>query len=210
MTASSATTAPRPRLVRRAVLLEIGVIAYNLLEATVSIVAGIIAGSVALLGFGLDSAIEVSASVAVLLHLWRSAGSEESEWEHRIGMFVGFTLLALAVYVGGEAIFRLATQARPAESYLGIGIAAASLAVMPLVARWEHSLAHDLNSRALEAESRETLVCTWLSAALLLGLGANALLGWWWADPIAALFIVSFIAREGWEAFTRRELCACQ
>ncbi len=206
MTASPAA-GPRRTLVRRAVKLEFGVIGYNLVEASVAIVAGILAGSVALIGFGLDSAIEVSASVAVLLHLWRNAETEDSIWEQRVAMFVGLTMLALAAYVGIEAVLKLATQARPDASYLGIAIAIASLLIMPLVARWEHALSHQLNSRALEAESRETLVCAWLSAALLLGLGANALFGWWWADPLAALIIVALVGREAWEAFTRRELC---
>jgi divalent metal cation (Fe/Co/Zn/Cd) transporter len=188
-------------------LLEIGVIAYNLLEGAISVVAGLLAGSVALVGFGLDSAIEVSASAAVLAHLWRNHDDESPEWERRVAGFVGLTLLALASYVGIEAAFKLYRGSAPDVSYLGIGIAMASLLVMPLVSRLEHRFSHQINSRALEAESRETMVCSWLSAALLLGLGANALLGWWWADPVAALVMVAFIAREGWEAFTRKELC---
>ena len=199
----------RAPLVRRAMLLEAGVIGYNLLEGIISVIAGVLAGSVALIGFGLDSGIEVSASVAVLAHLWRNGRDEEPAWERRVAMFVGLTLLALATYVGADAIYRLATDTRPEESYLGIGIAVASLVIMPAVSRLEHSLSHEINSRALEAESRETMVCSWLSAALLFGLGANALFGWWWADPVAALVMVAFIAREGWEAFTRRELCSC-
>ena len=206
---NAAAPAARSPLLRRAIRLEFAVIAYNIVECAVSLVAGIAAGSVALIGFGLDSGIEISASVAVLLHLWRNAGAEAPEWGHRVAVFVGLTLIALAIYVGGEAIFKLAAGSRPDASYLGIGIAAASLIIMPIVSRWEHSLSHQINSRALEAESRETLVCSWLSGALLLGLGANALFGWWWADPLAALVMVVFIAREGWEAFSRRELCAC-
>lgn len=197
----------RPPLVRRAILLEAGVIAYNLLEGSISIVAGIIAGSIALVGFGLDSAIEVSASAVVLTHLWRNGRDEESPWEQRVAVFVGLTLLALAAYVAGRAIYNLATGSEPEASYPGIAMASASLAIMPAVSRMEHALSHRINSRALEAESRETLVCSWLSAALLVGLGANALFGWWWADPLAALVMVTFIAREGWEAFTRKELC---
>jgi divalent metal cation (Fe/Co/Zn/Cd) transporter len=188
-------------------LLEAGVITYNLLEGVLAIVAGVMAGSVALVGFGLDSAIEVSASVAVLSHLWLNRGDEALQWEQRVAMFVGVTLLALAAYVGGQAVYDLVTASEPEESYLGIGIAAMSLIVMPFVSRKEHSLSHEIGSRSLEAESRETLMCTYLSAALLLGLGANALFGWWWADPIAALVIVGFLLKEGWEALTRRELC---
>jgi cation diffusion facilitator family transporter len=204
------TTNPLPRthLVKRAMLLQAAVITYNLLEGLIAVTAGVIAGSTALVGFGLDSAIEVTASVAVLTHLWRSRDEEALEWERRVAVFVGLTLMALALYVAAQSVSDLVTGSQPDESYLGIGIAAASLIVMPLVSRYEHSLSHRINSRALEAESRETLVCSYLSGALLLGLGAHALLGWWWADPVAALVMVIIIAREGWEAFTRRELCA--
>jgi divalent metal cation (Fe/Co/Zn/Cd) transporter len=205
VTAAEATV--RRRQVRRAILLQAAVIAYNSAEGVISIVAGLIAGSTALVGFGLDSAIEVSASVVVLTHLWRSREEEAQEWERRVAVYVGLTLLALAAYVGGRAVYSLATSSAPDESYLGIAIAAASLIIMPLVSRMEHRLSHEINSRALEAESRETLVCSYLSGALLLGLGANALFGWWWADPVAALVMVAVIAREGWEAFTRKELC---
>ena len=203
----TAEAALRPRLVRRAMLLEVAVILYNVLEGAVSIVAGVLAGSVALIGFGLDSAIEVSASIAVLSHLWLNRDDEALEWERRVAMFVGVTLLLLAIYVGAQAVYDLVAASEPEESYLGIGIAALSLIVMPFVSRKEHSLSHEIGSRSLEAESRETLMCTYLSAALLLGLGANALFGWWWADPIAALVIVGFLVKEGWEALTRRELC---
>lgn len=203
----TAGAAFRPRLVRRAILLEIAVILYNLLEGTIAITAGLLAGSVALVGFGLDSAIEVSASIAVLTHLWLNRDDEALDWERRVAMFVGVTLLLLAAYVGVQAVYDLVSASEPDESYLGIGIAALSLLIMPFVSRKEHALSHELGSRSLEAESRETLMCTYLSAALLLGLGANALLGWWWADPVAALFIVVFLVKEGWEALTRQELC---
>lgn len=205
MTATN--TALRTRLVRRALLLEGAVIGYNVIEGIVSVVAGALAGSVALIGFGLDSGIEVSASIAVVAHLWRSREEEAIEWERRVAVYVGITLMALAAYVAGQATYDLATASKPDASYLGIGIAVASLAIMPLVSHYEHNLSHRINSRALEAESRETLMCSYLSAALLLGLGANALLGWWWADPVAGLLMVVIIAREGWETFTRRELC---
>jgi divalent metal cation (Fe/Co/Zn/Cd) transporter len=180
---------------------------YNCAEAGISIVAGLSAGSIALVGFGFDSLIEVSAGAVVLLHLVQRA-DEESPWEQRTAQFIGATFVLLALYTGFEAIRDLATSAEPEVSYLGIGVAIASLAIMPAASIAKHRLAHRINSRALEAESKETLVCSWLSGALLLGLGANALFGWWWADPVAALVIVIFLAREGWEAFTRRELCS--
>jgi len=197
-----------PVSVRRASLLVFGSLAYNALEGIVAIGAGILAGSAALMGFGLDSAIEVSASAVVLIHLL-SRSEEDSPWEQRAAMFIGLTFMALAAYVGYHAVRDLASSSKPDESYFGIGLAVASLALMPVLARAKHDLAHQINSRALEAESRETLVCSYLSAALLLGLAANAVLGWWWADPIAALVIVAVLLKEGWEAFTRRELCAC-
>ncbi|MPZ48800.1 MAG: hypothetical protein GEU75_05710 [Dehalococcoidia bacterium] len=193
-------------LVRRAILLEAAIIAYNLLEGVLSVVAGLLAGSVALVGFGLASAIEVSASVVVLIHLWKNSQEEGSPWERRVAVFVGLTLMALAVYVTGRAFYDLTSGSRPGESYLGIAIAAASVVIMPTVSRLQHSLATQINSLALEADSRETLVCSGLSAALLIGLGANALFGWWWADPVAALVMVVFIGREGWEVFRKKEL----
>jgi divalent metal cation (Fe/Co/Zn/Cd) transporter len=195
------------RLEQRGIALEIFGIVYNMLEGALSIGAGILAGSIALVGFGADSAVEVSASVVVLVHLLSRSGDRQPDWERRLAVFVGLTMFALAAYVAGQAIYDLWTRSEPEESYTGIGIAVASLIVMPLLSRWKHDIAHRINSRALEAESRETLVCTYLSAALLFGLGANAFLGWWWADPAAALVMVAFIVREGWEAVSRRELC---
>jgi divalent metal cation (Fe/Co/Zn/Cd) transporter len=195
------------RLEQRGIALEIFGIVYNMLEGALSIGAGILAGSIALVGFGADSAIEVSASVVVLVHLLSRSGDRQPDWERRLAVFVGLTMFALAAYVAGQAIYDLWTRSEPEESFAGIGIAVASLIVMPLLSRWKHDIAHRINSRALEAESRETLVCTYLSAALLFGLGANAFLGWWWADPAAALVMVAFIVREGWEAVRRRELC---
>jgi divalent metal cation (Fe/Co/Zn/Cd) transporter len=202
-------TADAPQLktnTRWALALVGATLAYNSAEAALSIAAGLIAGSIALVGFGFDSTIEVSAGVIVLLHLVRRS-EEDSPWEQRTAQFVGVTFILLAVFVAYEAARDLIAAEAPDVSYLGIGIAVASLAIMPAMSVAKHRLAHRIGSRALEAESRETLVCSYLSAALLLGLGANALFGWWWADPIAALVIVAVLAREGWEAFTRRELC---
>ena len=200
------TSAEQVRDQRRAGGLVGVSIAYNAIEGVVAVAAGLIAGSVALVGFGFDSAIEVSAGGVVLVHLVRRT-DEQTLSERRVAIFVGLTFVALAAYVGSEAVRDLLNSNRPDESYIGIAIAAASLVVMPALSRAKHRLAHDINSRALEVESRETLVCSYLSGALLLGLGANALLGWWWADPVAALVIVAVLAKEGWEAFTRRELC---
>lgn len=203
MTAATSDVANR----RTARLLVALTLLYNSIEGVVAIVAGILAGSIALVGFGLDSAIEVSASAVVLIHLLRRNEYEDSDWEQRAAVFVGLTFLALAAYVGFEAVSNLIQRSKPDASYFGIAIACLSLAFMPLLARIKHDKAHQIGSRALEAESRETLVCSYLSAALLVGLGSNALMGWWWADPVAALVIVAFLAKEAWEAITRRELC---
>jgi len=202
----SAFAAPRAALVRRAILLESSIITYNLVEGVVSVVVGILAGSVALVGFGFDSAIEVSAAVVVVFHLARSREDSQPEWERRVAVFVGLTLMALAVYVAGRSIYSLVAEERPSESWFGVGITATSLVVMPFVSRMQRRLAERIDSLALAADARETLVCTYLSATALAGLGLNALFGWWWADPVASLLMVAFIVREGWEVFSTREL----
>lgn len=206
MTADHAATPARQVLVRRAMALEAAIIAYNLIEGVLSVVGGIWAGSVVLVGFGLDSAIEVSAALVVLWHLSRSGEEQQPAWEGRVARFVGATLLVVAGYVALRAFYTLAVASEPEESYLGIAITAASLAVMPVVSRMQASYARRIDSVALLADSRETLVCTYLSAATLLGLAANAALGWWWADPVAGLALVYFVAREGWTIFSNREL----
>lgn len=196
----------RPPLVRRAILLESAIITYNLAEGVISVVAGLIASSVVLVGFGLDSAIEVSAAVVVVFHLTRTREEEQPEWERRVAVFVGLTLLALAAYVAVRSLYALATESRPSESWIGIGITSASLLVMPLVSRMQRRLAERINSIALAADAKETLVCTYLSAVALGGLALNAVFGWWWADPVASLVMVFFIVREGWEIVSTREL----
>lgn len=202
----SVATPDRPALVRRAILLESAIITYNLAEGVLSVVAGVLAGSVVLVGFGLDSAIEVSAAVVVVFHLTRSRDDEQPQWERRVAVFVGITLLGLAAYVAGRSVYSLVTESEPSESWIGIGITGASLVVMPVVSRMQRRLAERINSLALAADARETLVCTYLSATALAGLALNAFLGWWWADPLASLVMVFFIVREGWEIFSTREL----
>lgn len=205
---SSARTVDENRhaLVRRAMLLEAAIITYNVVEGILSVAAGIVAGSIVLVGFGLDSAIEVSAALVVLWHLSRSGDEKQPAWEGKVARFVGFTLLLVASYVLVRSVYSLATQAEPEESPLGIGITMASIVIMPFASRFQHRFAARIGSAALEADSKETLVCTYLSVAALVGLGANALFGWWWADPVAALALVFLIAREGWEIFSNREL----
>jgi divalent metal cation (Fe/Co/Zn/Cd) transporter len=206
LTMELATTPARRTLIRRAIALQSAIIAYNVAEGVISVIAGLLAGSVVLVGFGLDSAIEVSAAIVVLFHLSRSGDEVQPHWESRVAGFVGVTLLLVAAYVAGRSIYALATESRPSESLLGIAITAASLVIMPLVSMLQRRYALKINSGALLADSRETLVCTYLSAAALLGLTANAAFGWWWADPAAGLVLVYFISREGWEIYRNREL----
>jgi len=185
---------------RRAIRLEYFTIGWNTIEAFVALAAGWLAGSIALVGFGLDSVIE-TASGAMLLWRLRQRGELEAAAESRALRFVGLTFFALAAYVTYESIRDLRGGHRPEESLLGIALAAVSLIVMPLLGRAKRRLARQLNSRALAADGMETYLCSYLSFTLLLGLGLNAWLGWWWADPVAALLMVAFMVREGIEAF---------
>ena len=194
--------------VRRGRRLEFFTIGWNLLEAAVGIGAGLFAGSIALLGFGIDSLIETT-SGAILL--WRlQEGAEGEKRERRALKLVGLSLLALAVYVAFEALKALLTRETPEKSIVGIFLAALSLIVMPLLAMAKRRVAAKLSSKAMRADSRQTDICAYLSAILLAGLGLNVLFGWWWADPIAALGMLPIILKEGIEAL-RGETCAdCQ
>lgn len=190
--------------VRRGRALEYLTLGWNLAEAAVAIAAGTLAGSAALLGFGLDSVIE-SSSGAVLL--WRlRVGPEGERREQRALQLVGVCFLLLAAYVAWKSGVTLWNRRPPDESPVGIALAAVSLLVMPLLARAKRRVAGDLSSRALEADSRQTDLCAVLSAILLIGLGLNAWLGWWWADPVAGLAMVPVIALEGRRAL-RGERC---
>ncbi|MBI4543955.1 MAG: cation transporter [Gemmatimonadetes bacterium] len=183
---------------RRGRRLEYLTIGWNALEAAASLAAGVLAGSTALIGFGVDSAIE-SASGAALL--WRlQEGAAQQERERTALRLVGVSFLALAGYVAYEAAESLISRKPPDASYLGIGIAVLSLLVMPWLARQKRAVAARIQSRALESDSRQTSICAYLSAILLGGLALNAVLGWWWADPVAALAMVPVIAQEGVEA----------
>jgi divalent metal cation (Fe/Co/Zn/Cd) transporter len=176
---------------------------YNLGEGIVSVWVGLAADSISLIGFGGDSFIECAAAAAVL---WRMAmetrGAERGRIEaaeRAVRRFVGATFLALALYVAAQAGWTLWAEAHPQESLIGIVIAYLSLAIMPPVAIRKLRAARALGSAALGAEAKETLACSYLSLVLLLGLGANAALGWWWADPVAALLMVPWLVSEGIE-----------
>lgn len=188
--------------IQRGRRLEYLTIGWNSLEAIIGVSAGVLAGSIALVGFGVDSVIEVS-SGAILL--WRLVSGEHRE---RLALkLVGFSFIALAAFVTLDAAKALWLQVAPEASFVGIAIAALSLIVMPFLARSKRIVAANLNSRALLADSRQTDICAYLSAILLVGLGLNALFGWWWTDPIAGLVMVPIIAKEGIDAFRGESCC---
>lgn len=189
--------------IRRGKTLEYLTIAYNSFEGVIAVAAGLIAGSVALVGFGFDSAIEVFAS---LLLVWRLHAGEKAE--KRALQLVGVSFMILAAYVTFDAAKSLLRREAPEESLVGIALAALSVVVMPLLVRAKRRVATIINSRAMHAEATQTQLCMYLSAILLAGLGLNALFGWWWADPVAALVMVPIIGNEGVEAL-RGEECDC-
>jgi len=200
----------RGLFLRRGVRLEWFTIGWNSVEAVVAIGAGLLAGSIALVGFGLDSVIETAAGLIVLWRLRREvAGAHDDHVEQaeRVALrFVGLTFVALGLYVLYESAHKLRSREAPAESWIGMGLALVSLIVMPLLAFRKRAVARALGSRALAADAVETLVCAYLSLTLLLGLGLNALAGWWWADPVAALAMLPLIFKEGVEAL-RGDAC---
>jgi divalent metal cation (Fe/Co/Zn/Cd) transporter len=194
----------RTDLIRRGRLLEYLTVGWNLAEAVIAIGAGVVAGSSALIGFGLDSVIE---SVSGVVLLWRlQVGPEGERREQRALKLVGGSFFLLAAYVAWDAGGSLWRREEPDGSAVGIVLAAVSLIVMPILARAKRRVATGLGSAALEADSRQTDLCAVLSAILLGGLLLNATLGWWWADPLAALAMVPVIAAEGLRAF-RGERC---
>jgi len=204
---------PRVRApaLRKALHLEYFSLAWNFLETFVGLAAGIASGSVALIGFALDSVVESSSAGALI---WRlraesSGRATSDDVERRAVRIVAVAFFALATYVGAQATFDLATGARPEASALGIGLALVSVIVMPLLAARKRRMATLLDSRSLQADSHQTSLCTMISAFLLFGLAANAWLGWWWADPVAALAIAGLAAREGRELWTTENFCTC-
>lgn len=194
---------------RRGLRLEYFSLAYNALEAVVGIAAGLVAGSVALIGFGLDSIVEASSA---LILVWRlraesSDARTSEEAEIRAVRLVAVAFLVLAAYVGVNAVVEIIRETRPEPSPVGVALAITSLIVMPVLARRKRNLARELDSRSLEADSKQTTLCTYLSAVLLFGLVTNSLFGWWWADPVAALVIAGLAASEGIELWRHRDVC---
>jgi divalent metal cation (Fe/Co/Zn/Cd) transporter len=198
--------ARRDSLIRRAQFLARLGLAWHAVEAAVAIAAGLAASSIALIGFGADSLVESIAGVILLWRLGeRRAHSEDAE--RRAQRLIGMSFWLIAAYVGVEAIRSLLGGDEPSVSYVGIGLATVTLATMPPLAAAKTRVAHRLGSAATRSEGRQNLLCAYLSAALLVGLGANAAFGWWWADPVTALLIAGVALNEGREAW-RGEGCA--
>ncbi|MCV7018299.1 cation transporter [Mycolicibacterium aichiense] len=194
----------RGQLGRRIRLLVAATIAYNLVEAAVALTEGARVSSAALIGFGLDSLIEVSSAAAIA---WQFSAKDPEAREKTALRIVALSFFALAVYVTVDATLALAGQQEPRHSPIGIGLAAASLAIMPLLSWAQRRAGSELGSRSAVADSKQTLLCTYLSAVLLAGLLLNSVAGWWWADPIAALVIAGVAAREGRDAWRGDNCC---
>lgn len=209
--APSAAGPDRPAAVRRARRLNAATIGWNSIEGIVAVTAGLVAGSVSLVGFGFDSAIEVSAALVLTwrLHQERKGGCMQAT-DHRATRAIAVSFLVLAGYVGVESVRDLLGGARPDSSAVGIVMAALSLVVMPFLARAKRALAPALGSAAAVADAKQTNLCALLSGIVLVGLGANAALGWWWADPLAGLGITVVAAMEAvrtWNADSLEDTC---
>lgn len=202
----SEVTAIRANAIRRGRLLEYLTIIWNLLEGIISVGAGLLAGSIALVGFGFDSFIESISGGALLWRLHLDAPERRERAEQVALKLVGISFMLLAAYVAVDAIKSLVKRESPEASYPGIAIAGLSLVVMPFLARAKRRVAATINSRAMKADSRQTDICAYLSAILLGGLLLNALFGWWWADPVSALIMTPIITNEGVAAL-RGETC---
>lgn len=203
----NAPAAPNDRrrlLAGRVRLLVAATITYNVIEAIVALTAGTIAGSTALIGFGLDSIVEVASATAVA---WQFSAVDHERRERAALRVIAVSFFALAGYVSYESITALVGMHRPEHSTVGLGLAALSLVIMPVLSAAQRRAGRELGSRSAVADSKQTLLCTYLSAVLLVGLGVNSLFGWWWADPIAALVIAGVAVKEGREAWRGDHCC---
>jgi divalent metal cation (Fe/Co/Zn/Cd) transporter len=199
----------RARLERRARLLAWGGIAWHFIEFLIAIIAGIAAGSIALIGFGADSLIEALAGF-VVLWLFTGGRLDSAGAERRAQQMIAISFFILAAYVGVESIRTLMAGDHPETSWVGIGLAAFTAPTMPILARVKRRVGQQLNSAATVKEASQTQLCAYLSVALLVGLLANAVAGWWWADPAAALFIAAIALKEGresWQGGSRCDVC---
>lgn len=201
----AAVRTERHAMHRRGLRLEYFTISWNVIEAAVAITAGLIAGSVALVGFGVDSGIEVISAVGLTWRLLKAGpdadAAEEGEAERKALYVVAFTFFALAAYILYEGVSALTRHEEPESSTVGIVLALLSLAVMPTLAYLKQQTGRRLGSRALQADAIETWVCSYLSLALLVGVGLYAAFDWWWADAVGALLMLPVILWQGWETF---------
>ncbi|MGH3614976.1 MAG: cation transporter [Pseudonocardia sp.] len=191
---------------RRRIRLLVGVtISYNVVEAVVAITAGTIASSVALIGFGLDSVIEVGSAAAVA---WQFAGPDPQRRERRALRMIAWSFFVLAAFVTVEAVRALLGAVQPDRSPVGVVLVAVSVVVMPVLSWAQRRAGRELGSASAVADSKQTLLCTYLSVAVLAGLVLDSGLGWWWADPVAALVLAGLAIREGHSAWQGRPCCA--
>ncbi len=201
----SAAALARPALLRRALGLEYVTVGWNLVEGVIAITAALAAGSVALLGFGIDSFVESTSGAVLIWRLRAERGARDHEAveriERRARKLVALSLFLLAAFIAFDAVTTVVAQERPDPSPVGIALTSLSLAVMWWLARAKRRTAIALGSRAMEADAFQTTACWWLSLIVLGGVGLNTLLGWWWADPLAALGMTYFLVREGREAW---------
>lgn len=205
MSAITGVAPARRALLHRRIRLIVAItIGYNVIEAIIAITAGSIASSVALIGFGLDSTIEVLSAAAVA---WQFTRRDPERWEKPTLRVIAVAFFALAAYVTVSSVLSLISAERPQHSTIGIVLAAVSVAVMPFLSFIERRAGREIGSATAVADSKQTLICTYLSVAVLIGLVANSVLGWWWADAVAGLVIAVFALREGMEAW-KGDTCA--
>jgi divalent metal cation (Fe/Co/Zn/Cd) transporter len=197
----------RDRLIRRAKALSWLSLAWMTVEGTVAIAAALVAGSVALLGFGIDSAIEGLAAVIVI---WRFTGARRlsEAAEHQAHKAVAISFVLLAPYIAQDAVRTLIAGEHPSTTWVGIGLSVSSIVVMPLLGRAKQRIGERLGSGATAGEGAQNLLCAYMATGVLVGLGANAAFGWWWLDPVIALMIAAIAVREGREAWAG-DACAC-
>ena len=207
----STNAAVRTTDLQRGIYLEYLTIVWNILEGTVAVVSGVVAGSIALVGFGIDSFIETSSGGILLWRLCAEhRGANVEQVERKALKLVGLSFLALAAYVAVDSIRSLVGRQQPERSLVGIGVAVLSIVVMPWLSHQKRKTAGNLNSAALDADSRQSSLCAYLSCILLGGLALNAMLGWWWADAVAALLMVPIIAKEGLRGLRGESCDACR
>ena len=204
----SELTIARQAIAHRGRRLEYFTIAWNSFEGLIAVGAGVVAGSVSLVGFGMDSFIEVTSGATLLWRMSVDSEVESRERNEKLSLrIVGFCFLALVIYITYEAVSDLARKTAPEHSIPGIVLACVSLVVMPILSRAKRKVANALSSAAMNADARQTDFCVYLSAILLAGLVFNAGLGWWWADPIAALTMVPIVAKEGFDGVKAKTCC---